>query len=76
MYRLRSLGSRETGYDAVSREVRIQEIIIFLPGSLNQAFYSAFVRRVRPQNDNFFRGFFEERCFSFAAPTKWQTYFL
>jgi hypothetical protein len=70
MYSFRSLGSRETGNEAVSSEVRIQEIIIFLPGSLNEAFYSAFVRRVRPQNDNFFRGSFEEGRFLFAAPTK------
>jgi hypothetical protein len=72
MYRLRSLGSRETGYEAVSIEVRIQGIIIFLLGSLNLATYSAFVKRVGPQNDNFIRGFFEEGSFSFAAPTKWQ----
>jgi hypothetical protein len=60
MYRLHSLGSRETGYEAVSSEVEIQEFIIFIPGSLNQAFYSAFVRRVGLQNDNFFCGYFEE----------------
>jgi hypothetical protein len=60
MYRIRSLRSRETRYEAVSSEVRIQEIIIFLPGSLNQDFYSAFLKRVGPQNDNFFRGYFEE----------------
>jgi hypothetical protein len=71
MYSLLSLGSRETGYEAVSSEVRIQEIKIFLPGSLNQALYSAFVTRFGPQNDNFFRGYFEEGRFSFAAPTKW-----
>jgi hypothetical protein len=60
MYSLRSPGSRETGYEAVSSDVRIQEIIISLPGSLNQEFYSAFVRRVGPQNYNFFLGYFEE----------------
>jgi hypothetical protein len=69
MYCLRSLGSRETGFGAVSSEVRIQEIILFSPGSLNLAPYSAFGKRVGPQNDNFIRGFFEEGRFSFAAPT-------
>jgi hypothetical protein len=70
MYRLGSLGSRETGHEAVSSEVRIEEIIIFLSGSLNLVSYSAFVKRVGPQTDNFIRGFFEEGRFSFAAPTK------
>jgi hypothetical protein len=75
MYRLRSLGSRETGYEAVSSEVRIQEIIIFLPRSFNLASYSAFGKRVGPQND-FILGFFEEGRFFFASPTKWQILFL
>jgi hypothetical protein len=70
MYCLRSLGSPETRYEAVSSEERIQEIIIFLPASLNLASYSAFGKRVGSQNDNFIRGFFEEGRFSYAAPTK------
>jgi hypothetical protein len=72
MYRLRSLGSRETRYEAVYSEVRIQQIIIFIPESLNLPSYSAFVKRVCLQNDNFVRGFFEEGRFSFATPAKWQ----
>jgi hypothetical protein len=76
MYCFRSLESRETGVGAVSSEVRIQEIIIFLPGSFPLGSYSAFGKRVGPQNDNFIGGFFEEGRFYIAAPTMRQKYFL